>query len=286
MSVIDKGDRSSGPSLVSTGARRGNKGSKYISFPYAVFENAFLRWTSELKTKDILRSSADLSAVEEQLEEAKGTLADLNHKIGKAKARMLADGDFDALVDVLRTLEDRKKETEATIERLTTELQSERGTSLADAKHLAHALVDPDLGEQKEELRTRLKARIAALVKKISISVTVRKVEHPKMRKAFRGDMRIAEVKVQFDGGKERSFTITAVLSRHPIFKDLAIGAGVLGDPREDFGPPKAGGIPAWFHSDGSWFYTSKEIEKAQPVRSDSKKRRPSFLTRVKTQTN
>ena len=150
------------------------------------FSRMPLCWTEELKVKDIIPSSADMTAVEEHLEEAKGTLADLNHKIGKTKTRLLGDGDFDALADVLRTLDNRKKETEAMIERLTTELQSERDTSLANAKHLIRELNEVPSGERKEELRTRLKARIADLVEKIRMTAKVHRPPNKKRSHGYR----------------------------------------------------------------------------------------------------
>jgi DNA invertase Pin-like site-specific DNA recombinase len=258
MTVIDKGDRSSGPALVSNGARRGSRGSKYVSFPYDVFENAFLRWTTELSAKDILPSSADLSAVEEQLEERKGTLADLTHRITKAKNRLLGDGDFDELADVLRTLETRKKETEAAIEKLTAELQSQKDGSLAHAKHLIQELNEAEEG-QLPELRIRLKGRIAALVKEIRLFVSV-------VPGAGDKELRTAVVRVLFDGGKRFTYVIVA---RRVGVPGLVLGTteGRERWPKsiEDFFPSdKSKGMPAWAYARGKWYYVSKRVpEKA-----------------------
>jgi len=195
MQIVHKGKRSAGPSIVSAGAKRGQKGSVYVSFPYDVFEHAFLKWTTELKARDIVPASVQPTAIEDQLSEEKGKLTDINAKIAKAKKKMLGDGDFDSLTDVLVTLDGRKKEVQAKIDRLTADLHTSDDSSLSQTQELIEFL---KTSNDPTDLRTRLKARIRTLITDIQITL---KTE---------GQIKLAEVLVWFDGGASRHFWVLA----------------------------------------------------------------------------
>jgi hypothetical protein len=102
---------------------------------------------------------------------------------------MQADGEFEELIDVLRTLGAEKKATVAAREKLKAEQSSESTSTLGEAHKLTEMLKGPNRAFHRQ----RLKARIKSLVERIDVHVAV-------MHRAKKG----VKVWVKFNGGYTR----------------------------------------------------------------------------------
>jgi DNA invertase Pin-like site-specific DNA recombinase len=169
MEIVNKGKRSNGRKLVSSAARRGEKGAKYVSFPYNDFELAVLSFLKEIKPADILPNQPQADTLRDQLEGTIGKLASIKSKIKKMKAKLTAldDSDmFDSLMDVFTDLEKQKRDTAGKLEQLKLELHHSTEPTIADTQEIIEML-DSAKGDELTELRIRLKARIRSLVSEI-----------------------------------------------------------------------------------------------------------------------
>lgn len=155
-----------GRRLVASAAQRGEKGAEYISFPYDVFEGAFLRWAKELNPADLL-NKVDERTVAKSLSEAEGKLAKVEINIGKIRADMM-EGDYDEYRAILKDLLAQKASLQARIEQLRQEAFQHKDTALLEARNIISLLESAD-GEEKFRLRSKLKARIKSLVNKIHV---------------------------------------------------------------------------------------------------------------------
>jgi hypothetical protein len=110
-----------------------------------------------------------------------------------------------------------------------------------------------------EGVRTRLKAKIGALVKEMSVSVIVR----PKGK--------VALVKIVFAGGQTRSYAINARYKSPAAVEGFV--TGISKQSNEFWGDEPnlpENWIPIESPAQGSWFYFTKPIDNdfAQPKRS------------------
>lgn len=175
MNLVDKG---SGKKLVSSAARRGEKGAEYLSFPYNVFEESILSFLREVSPSDILPNKTDHSDLEDQLDVAEGKLGDVENRLEKFKERLLTDAEFESLLEVVKQLESERDGLLETIERIKASIHQESDNVVSDTQSLID-LMDKAKGTELEKIRTRLKAKIANLIEDIFILV-VKKGHHRK----------------------------------------------------------------------------------------------------------
>lgn len=164
--LVDKGKRGVGPKLVSAGAIRGEPGSRYLSFPYAVFETSFLHVCKEFQATDFEKKDSvdDVSALA-------GRLAEIDHKISKIKGKMLEGGGIeDSLFDVLAALGAEKKKVAAEMDRVKSRQSDTHAETLGEIRSLADLLATTQ-GDERSALRVRIKGRIRSLVHKIYMTV-------------------------------------------------------------------------------------------------------------------
>jgi hypothetical protein len=197
--------------LVSAGALRGEPGSTFAMMPYNLLESAVLWYAYELKPADLL--GKERSADEERLAVLNGRDADLTGKIDRTKAKVREVGPVDALTDLLVTWERELKAVRAERDALATKLATDRSKSLDDVKGLLALLGKLREGEERADLRRRLKARIRELVSEVWVlTYEVDRVT------------RAAEIQVRLDGGITHAIPIAWTHGgRYP---GLAVGLG------------------------------------------------------------
>jgi DNA invertase Pin-like site-specific DNA recombinase len=184
--------------LISSGAQRGLAGSTYTTFPYHVVEEAFLTLVKELKPKDILPEHKN--GHQEKVAALTGRLQELDHQIGRVKADLKAGGDFDAGLQFLRELEGEKVDTAAALEKAKAEAVANDAETLGEAQSLI-GLLDSATDDERPVLRTKIKARIAALVSEmwmLVVPLAARK------RKSATGHARVAALSIWFKEGMRR----------------------------------------------------------------------------------
>jgi DNA invertase Pin-like site-specific DNA recombinase len=205
MNVLSKG-RKGGPDgnggrhdkrvLVSAGARRGEAGSKYVSFCYSAFEGAFLQELAELTPAAVLPAEHEPNG-EDEVTELSGRLGELNHKIESVKKRVLLDPDIESLADALKTLEQEKKTVAGQLDRAKANRDYAGAERLGEAQTLARMLDDCP-ADELAELRSRVRAALRQLVKNVVVLVVAR------------GTARLAAVQCFFnpDGRRRRDFLV------------------------------------------------------------------------------
>ncbi len=194
MTLIDKGRRNSGQQIVSAAAQRGERGARYVSFPYPPLEDALLRWTKELKPADLLPNAGPDEAADE-LAVSQAAVVELQEKIERCKKRLITSPDFDALIDVLARLENQLADTAARRDRLQQELHAKRPASLKDSQQIINLLRTADEG-QAEALRLRLRSKLRRIIEEIWILVVPGTNE------------RTALVQVHLAGGRFRKLAV------------------------------------------------------------------------------
>jgi hypothetical protein len=155
-------------SLISDDTMAGHDKSAYIRLPYKLVENAFLRFVYELKPSDL--SGGGKSAAEDALAVLKGREAELRRNIDKTKARLRSDrgGEVDAFLDLIAGWDGELKDVCRELEEIKARLATDEKTSLGDAQALLDALKAAS-GDERADLRRRLKARIRELVESVWI---------------------------------------------------------------------------------------------------------------------
>jgi DNA invertase Pin-like site-specific DNA recombinase len=214
MTLVNKGN---GRVLVSSAAQRGETGSVYLSFPYAAFEDALLRFLTELKASDLCGPSEDARSIQDDLQAAEGKLAELEKRIGQVKTRLLAEDGFDALADVLKTLTDRREEQLNLIEQLRQQSHNQADSNLSDVQDVI-GMLGRSKGKDLYALRTRLAARIRQLISEVWVLVQEVKQEgRPRYRMAY--------VQVWLRGGGVRCMAVYSVARLPREYPQLGIAA-------------------------------------------------------------
>ena len=98
---VNKGKKSSGPSLVNYKAALGVKGARYVGFPLDVLERAVLSVCAK-STRGLLPEGDDAA---DRVLILTGKRADAEGRMEKIKAQLVEGGELAPLVDVLRTLD-------------------------------------------------------------------------------------------------------------------------------------------------------------------------------------
>jgi hypothetical protein len=157
--------------LVSWASLRGEKGSHNASIRYDVFEQQVLTWLAGIdEAAD--SSDPDATAIRGELQAAEGMLGDVTSRIEKVGAR-LVDGStdrFGAMLDLLEQLKAKAKELGASREALKAKLHGSRAGG-----HQAFRTAWQKLWEaptdQRERLRSRLKAAISSVVERLDVTI-------------------------------------------------------------------------------------------------------------------
>jgi hypothetical protein len=157
------------PYLVSSAAKRGIPGNKYISFKYATFEKYFLRLVKQLKAADLLPQQVE--DTEDVVGKLEGELADKDNRITTIKKRITTDQDFVGLLDVLKELQAQRDDLLHQLDkaRQATHQETVKDT-LKDTKSVAALLAE---SEDPTDLRTRLRGQIRRLVASITCQPSV-----------------------------------------------------------------------------------------------------------------
>jgi hypothetical protein len=182
-------------------------------------EAAFLRFVRELKPGDLLGGGR--SRDEEVLAVLDGQKAELEGRIARAKARLDAAGDVEALLDLLVKWDGELKEVKTKREELAARLATNETEALEGAQGLLDRLRGA-AGKERAELRERLKARIRQLVKGVWV-----------LTWDVTPTVRAAEVQVCLRGGNVRALLVA--WCRGGKYPGLSVGIGCLvGRPGND----------------------------------------------------
>jgi hypothetical protein len=166
LTVLNKGD---GPRLVSSAAHRGKKGSVYCSFPYVHFEKAFLKFTSELHSQDILPVNPNTDKLQESLEAEEGKLGEMRHQLSKLQ-RALRGRDVAAVIDEMERLEGEISHSASMVEGLKGAMAQAKGHALEKIQEITD-LLDSAKGGELLSLRRKLKEQIRQLVHEMWVLV-------------------------------------------------------------------------------------------------------------------
>ena len=179
--------------LVSAGAIRKRPGSVFRAVPCEEFEQAVLRFLSELKVSDVI---GPRNGAQADLEVASGRLTAINHKIQQTQARVAQADDPTVFLDLLDQLGKERKAVVADLERARGKAADEAGDTFGECVSLIGLLADAD-GHEREELRRRMKAALRRLVKETFVL--------PVRRSKF---CLLVAVQLWFQGGQHRDYLI------------------------------------------------------------------------------
>jgi hypothetical protein len=166
---------------------------RFVSFPSDVFERAIFSCLREIDPRELLPQK-DPSA--EKVLSLSGRLQEVEGRLAQIKAKLVEnpEADVDALVEVLRTLEGRRK---ALADQLAAARQ-EAASPAMEAWGQCHSLIDAlDKAPDPADVRIRLRAAVRRIVDSIYV-LTMTK-----------GRDRLAAVQVWFaEKGKHRDYLI------------------------------------------------------------------------------
>ena len=142
--------------------------------PYPPFEDSVTLALSELKASDVAPQAKQQHALGENLARLEGQRAETAGRIERCKKRIAGDGDFELLVEVLRTLETRHKSLSQQIEQLRRQFHAAPHEQTLDSIKTVHEAYADATPEELPELRLRLKQAIRDLVAEMWVKVEVR----------------------------------------------------------------------------------------------------------------
>jgi uncharacterized protein YciW len=135
-----------------------------------VWERAFLRFASELKTSDLSPATRDSDTFSDQLESEHGKLGNVKTQLAKLKAAMKKLPDVVAALEAAAELESERKSIETRIERLKGQVADSQSQPLHETQELID-LLNAAEGDERDELRRRLRQKIRHVVNVIWILV-------------------------------------------------------------------------------------------------------------------
>jgi DNA invertase Pin-like site-specific DNA recombinase len=150
-------------SFVSSLAIQGVADSRFVSFPAAVFESAFLLCLRELDPQEVLPSSQggrDAAVI------LTGRLTAVGAEIEKLKDR-LESRFTDAVADVLERKEAEKRSLEGQLAEVRKEAAAPVETAWKDCKGLIGILTEAKGTEEENEVRTRLQAALRRILSEV-----------------------------------------------------------------------------------------------------------------------
>jgi DNA invertase Pin-like site-specific DNA recombinase len=161
------GKRRTNQYLTSSGARSGAPGSRFLSFPYAMMESCILRAILALDPGGIDvegdTKRQELAALEKAVQERQERIAVLLAKIAQ-------DDGYAVLADVVVRLEGERRRLDDQAAALRAVLATGRDEALTDAHDIIGRLEGVS-GQEREDLRSKVKARIATLISRISVLI-------------------------------------------------------------------------------------------------------------------
>jgi DNA invertase Pin-like site-specific DNA recombinase len=190
----DKGDRKGGRVLAGNNASRGVEGSRYVSFPFEVFEKAILACLKEIDPRELYPKP---NGGRNKVMSLSGRLAEKNARIEEIKAKLLNPKiKLDSLVEVLGTLEEERRILAEELARARQEEATPLDAAWGECKSLIDVL---ETASNQEEARTRLRSAISRTVESIWCLFVAK------------GVRRAAVVQIFFTGGKRRDYVIGLV---------------------------------------------------------------------------
>ncbi|HXD88757.1 MAG TPA: recombinase family protein, partial [Urbifossiella sp.] len=190
---VHKGRKSPGPHLVSYRAAQGLPGTQYVSFPLNAFEAAILRELREIDPRQVVLS--DEGDAGDLIASLTGHQVEIENKITKLNAAMLKGGEFDAGLEILRSLDSDLKVVKADLAVALQQAASPIEAAWGRVKTLADVLKKCC---KVDETRTQLRAAIRAGVESMWCLFVGGRPE------------RLAAVQVFFRNGKHRDYVIVA----------------------------------------------------------------------------
>lgn len=158
--------------LVSSKALRGERGSKYLTVPYPVFEQVLLSWIRELRAEDVTAVKTADQEIKQALEAAQGELTIIKGKIAATKKRAVSggNGNFEAILDIVTDLDQKRVEVKRRVERLQGELASARNEALEETQSVLDLLGQAE-GEDLLALRSKVRQQLRNLIDDIWVKV-------------------------------------------------------------------------------------------------------------------
>jgi DNA invertase Pin-like site-specific DNA recombinase len=185
--------------LINEGAVRGEKDATFISFPYPVFEKAFLLATKELTPEALRPVNGDAVA---EIAQLSGRLAEINATIAKTKARVKEGGkSVDALLDLIVDLEQERRTVQATMDTLQLATSDHATRTLKSTQDHVKKLEACKTPAERTDLRERIRGRIRAMVDRIYLLIWPgKKVKHLLAQiHFFNGSIRVLYLHDQWD---------------------------------------------------------------------------------------
>jgi DNA invertase Pin-like site-specific DNA recombinase len=177
--------------LVSAAALDGQPGSRFVTFPFAVFTDAVLSCLREIDPRTVLPANGH----QDRVLTLTDRLAGVEAEVEKVKGRLLEKGYSDALADVLGRLEAKHKQLAGELASARQEAASPLGAAWGDCKSLLDAL---DHAPNPADAQVKLRAA----VRRITESVWCLFVG--------RGRLRVAAVQLWFQGGQRRDYLVVS----------------------------------------------------------------------------
>jgi hypothetical protein len=171
MVMINSGPSVGGKRLISSAALRGERGAHRASIRYAPFEQQMLTWLAGLDGAAD-NSDPDAAALGKELQAVEGMLGDVASRIEAVESHLVdgpTDG-FEATLGLLERLKRKTKELEATRELLKAKLHGSRAGG-HQAFRTAWQKMRQAPADQRERLRSRLKAAIPSIVDRLDVTI-------------------------------------------------------------------------------------------------------------------
>ena len=168
----------------------GVAGTRSLSFPAEVFEQAVLSCLREIDPREILPQA---DGATDRVLSLTGKRADLLARVEKIKGQIVDGGEIASLVDVLRKLEARLAEAEEALAEAKRQAASPVSVTWGEYGSLVDAL---EAAPDPEEARVRLRSALRRMVESVWCLFVAR------------GARRIAAVQVYFPGGQRRDYLV------------------------------------------------------------------------------
>jgi hypothetical protein len=185
--------------LASSNAMRGVGTAVYVSFPYEQFEAAILQHLSEVRPEDVAPKTRNDDS-HNRIEHWSGKVSELDLKIEKTRERIDREPDIEVYLDLLANLERQRREAATELDRAKQDGAAPNTKSLGDVRTLAKLLKEAE-PEDREGLRSRLRAKVADVVEEMVCLLTTARVSGSRGR-AYQA--RAAVVQIQFRGEPRR----------------------------------------------------------------------------------
>jgi hypothetical protein len=198
MHQTHKGKKSGGVLLAPYNAAQGIPGTVKVSFPAVPFETAILSRLREIDPRDVLPRDDGLGA---RVMALSGKRADLEGRVERLKAALRTGGDVEAVIDVLRQLEDELRIVTVDLDAAQREAATPAAAAWGELKSLADVLASaPD----QTDARTRLRSAIRRVVSEVRcLFVACGSQAKRKRSEATVGRKRLAAVQVRFAGSND-----------------------------------------------------------------------------------